>query len=71
MNTTIDSPNTAAEVAAKMRALEIAELAALRSDIRALSNVLALLLESVNPQDARFLEQAQELEAQVEHWNGR
>jgi len=61
----IDSSVTSAEVEAQRVVEARAELAALRIEIRSLSNLLELLLTAVSPKDARFLAQARELEAQI------
>jgi len=53
------------ERAARLRALEIAELSALRTDIRALFNLMELLLGTLDPQAAAFYAQAQALEEQI------
>jgi len=65
MNETIAQPALTAEVATKLRAVEIAQLTALRDDIRALTNLMELLLYAVSPKDADFYAEAQALEARV------
>jgi len=65
MNETIAQPALTAEVATKLRAVEIAQLTALRDDIRALTNLMELLLYAVSPKDADFYAEARALEARV------
>ena len=50
-------------VTARLRAIEIAELVALRDSIKTLTNLMELIL--IDPKDAAFYTKTKELEAQI------
>lgn len=58
-------PITEEERTTRLRLIEIAYLESLRKDVRTLTNLLGLVLQTTDPEAAAFYDKAQELEAQV------